>query len=61
MYIIGRCYNLSDISWFRREIASIIFGVEIPTSTFEEALEYFKDAESIQPKFYWLVVYKVLI
>lgn len=52
-YVICRCYNLADISWFRREIGSIIFGTEIPTSTFEEALEYFREAESIQPKFYW--------
>lgn len=61
IYNVCRCYNLADISWFRREIASFIFGIDIPTSTFEEALEYFKDAESIQPKFYWLVVFKVLI
>lgn len=59
--IICRCYNLADISWFRREIGSIIFGTEIPTSTFEEALEYFKEAESLQPKFYWFVIFNVLL
>ncbi|VVC33569.1 Tetratricopeptide-like helical domain [Cinara cedri] len=52
-YMIGYwCYNLADISWFRREIGSIIFATDIPSSTFEEALEYFREAESIQPKFY---------
>lgn len=53
MYTFIRCYNLADISWFRREIGSIIFGTDIPTSTFEEALEYFREAEALQPKFYW--------
>jgi len=52
-YMIGYwCYNLADISWFRRKLGSIIFDTEIPTSTYEEALEYFREAESIQPKFY---------
>ncbi|XP_001947696.1 regulator of microtubule dynamics protein 1 [Acyrthosiphon pisum] len=52
-YMIGYwCYNLADISWFRRKLGSIIFGTEIPESTYEEALEYFREAESIQPKFY---------
>ncbi|XP_025421611.1 regulator of microtubule dynamics protein 1-like [Sipha flava] len=52
-YMIGFwCYNLADISWFQRNIGSIIFSTEIPSSTFEEALKYFKEAESLQPKFY---------
>ncbi|XP_022177233.1 regulator of microtubule dynamics protein 1-like [Myzus persicae] len=52
-YMIGYwCYNLADTSWFRRKLGSIIFGTEIPESTYEEALEYFREAESIQPKFY---------
>jgi len=54
--VIFRCYNLADISWFRRQIGSLIFGTDIPTSTFEEALEYFRGAESLQPKFYWFVL-----
>ncbi|XP_027853099.2 regulator of microtubule dynamics protein 1-like [Aphis gossypii] len=52
-YMIGYwSYNLADISWFRRKLGSILLGTEIPTSTYEEALEYFREAESIQPKFY---------
>jgi len=58
---IFRCYNLADTSWFRRKLGSIIFGTEIPESTYEEALEYFREAESIQPKFYWYNLLDVLI
>lgn len=61
MCMIFRCYNLADISWLQRNIGSIIFSTEIPSSTFEEALEYFKEAESIQPKFYWFDLHNLVI
>lgn len=56
-----RSYNLADISWFRRKLGSILLGTEIPTSTYEEALEYFREAESIQPKFYWYDLIDMII
>lgn len=37
--------------WYQRKIASMIFTTP-PTSTFEEALEYFNKAEEVEPRFY---------
>ena len=51
--IICRCYDVANISWLQRELGSFIFGADIPSSTFEEALGYFREAESLRPKFYW--------
>ncbi|XP_017883500.1 regulator of microtubule dynamics protein 1-like isoform X2 [Ceratina calcarata] len=52
LYMLGSwCYQVADLTWYQRKIASVIFG-EPPTSTFEEALKYFKNAEAIDPNFY---------
>lgn len=51
-YFTYRCYSVADMPWYQRKIASTIFGADIPTSTYEEALEYFREAESMQPLFY---------
>ena len=44
MTCIDRCYFFADMSWYTHKIASLIFGTP-PTSTFQEALEYFSNAE----------------
>lgn len=51
-YMLGCwCYEISNLTWYQRKIASVIFG-EPPTSTFEEALMYYECAEKADPNFY---------
>ncbi|XP_014469409.1 PREDICTED: regulator of microtubule dynamics protein 1-like isoform X2 [Dinoponera quadriceps] len=51
-YILGCwCYEISNLTWYQRKIASVIFG-EPPFSSFEEALTYFEQAEKADPNFY---------
>ena len=45
------CYQVSDLAWYQRKIAAAVFG-EPPTSTFEEALQFFERAEQAEPNFY---------
>ncbi|XP_070511381.1 regulator of microtubule dynamics protein 1-like [Cardiocondyla obscurior] len=45
------CYEVSNLPWYKRKIAAIIFG-EPPTSSFEEALMYYENAEKASPNFY---------
>lgn len=40
--------------WLQRKLAATIF-VAPPTSSYEEALMYFKKAEEVEPLFYRLV------
>ncbi|XP_076645395.1 regulator of microtubule dynamics protein 1 isoform X1 [Halictus rubicundus] len=52
IYMLGTwCYRVSDLAWYQRKIAAVIFG-EPPTSSFEEALKYFLNAEEVDPNFY---------
>ncbi|XP_076165250.1 regulator of microtubule dynamics protein 1 isoform X2 [Ptiloglossa arizonensis] len=52
MYMLGTwCYQVSDLAWYQRKIAAVIFG-EPPTSSFKEALTYFENAEKVDPYFY---------
>lgn len=52
MYMLGTwCYQVSDLPWYQRKIAATIFE-EPPTSSFEEALTYFENAEKVDPYFY---------
>ncbi|CAK9807837.1 Regulator of microtubule dynamics protein 1 [Anthophora plagiata] len=52
MYMLGTwCYQVADLTWYQRKIASVIFGAP-PVSTFDEALKYFENAEEIDPNFY---------
>jgi len=52
LYMLGSwCYEVSTLTWYQRKIASVIFG-EPPTSSFEEALIYYENAEKIDPNFY---------
>lgn len=51
-YMLGCwCYEISDLAWYQRKIASIVFE-EPPTSSFEEALMYHENAEKADPNFY---------
>ncbi|XP_058802209.1 regulator of microtubule dynamics protein 1-like [Phymastichus coffea] len=52
LYMLGNwCYQVADLAWYQRKIASAIFG-EPPTSSFEEALQFFEQAENVDPNFY---------
>mgnify|MGYP002633290777 FL=1 len=49
-HVMGRWhYALSDLSWIERQIASIIYATP-PQASFEEALEFFKKANSLDKK-----------
>ena len=51
-YILGEfAFGLADLPWYQRKIVSAIFATP-PTSTYEEALEYFQKAEETNPNFY---------
>ncbi|XP_014679394.1 PREDICTED: regulator of microtubule dynamics protein 1-like isoform X2 [Priapulus caudatus] len=45
------CFVFADMPWYQRKIASMLFATP-PTSTYEEALKYFLDAENVDPNFY---------
>ncbi|KAK7878020.1 hypothetical protein WMY93_031333 [Mugilogobius chulae] len=52
MYILGYwCFSFAELPWYQRKVAAVIFGTP-PTSTYEEALEYFLRAEEADPNFY---------
>ncbi|KAF6208615.1 hypothetical protein GE061_017073 [Apolygus lucorum] len=52
LYMIGLwCYQIADMPWYQRKIASTVFA-KPPDSTYEEALEYFVRAEEVEPRFY---------
>lgn len=45
------CFTIADLPWYQRKVASVIFATP-PSSTYEEALKYFLDAEREDPNFY---------
>ncbi|XP_011314501.1 regulator of microtubule dynamics protein 1-like [Fopius arisanus] len=52
LYMLGNwCFSVADMPWYQRKIASAIFGT-VPSSSYEEALQYFETAEKIDPLFY---------
>ncbi|XP_012945020.1 regulator of microtubule dynamics protein 1 [Aplysia californica] len=52
MYCLGLwCFLFADMPWYQRKVASVIFASP-PTSTYDEALGYFKQAEEAEPGFY---------
>jgi len=51
-YILGEfSYGLADLPWYQRKIVSTIFATP-PTGSYEEALENFLKAESLEADFY---------
>ncbi|CAL8311940.1 unnamed protein product [Merluccius merluccius] len=52
IYILGFwCFSFAELSWSLRKLATVIFGTP-PTSSYEEALEFFLKAEAVKPGFY---------
>ncbi|XP_015229067.1 PREDICTED: regulator of microtubule dynamics protein 1 [Cyprinodon variegatus] len=52
LHILGYwCYAFAELPWYQRKVAAVIFSSP-PTSTFEEALEFFLKAEKVDPDFY---------
>ncbi|MEQ2251423.1 Regulator of microtubule dynamics protein 1 [Ilyodon furcidens] len=52
LHILGYwCFAFAELPWYQRKVAAVIFS-KPPTSTFEEALEFFLKAEEVDPNFY---------
>ena len=47
------CYTVASINWRERKLAQLI-AQDPPSSTYEEALGYFRAAEEVSPNFYSL-------
>jgi len=47
------CYTIASVNWFERKLAQWT-AQDLPVSTFEEALGYFRAAEEVSPNFYSL-------
>lgn len=52
------CFQVTELPWHQRKIAEVLFGSP-PYSTYEDALEYFLRAESVQPRFYSLNLLRI--
>ncbi|KAL1439813.1 hypothetical protein MTO96_009660 [Rhipicephalus appendiculatus] len=51
-YVLGNwCYEVAGTPWIIRKAGQLIFS-EVPSSTYEEALKHFQQAEKIKPHFY---------
>ena len=51
-HLLGRwCFTVADVPWYQRKIASAIFDTP-PSSSYEEAIDYFERAERLDPNFY---------
>jgi tetratricopeptide (TPR) repeat protein len=49
-HVMGRWhYALSELSWFERQVASMIYATP-PEASFGEALDFFKQANSLDPE-----------
>lgn len=52
LHVLGEwCYQITELPWHQRKTAEALYAT-LPHSTYEEALEYFLRAESVQPRFY---------
>lgn len=48
-YVLGRwCFQVASVGWIQRKAAAALFA-KPPEATYEEALEHFKKAESLNP------------
>lgn len=51
-HLIGMwCFSFADLAWYERKLAAVVFGAP-PSSTYEEALNHFLEAEKLNPAFY---------
>lgn len=53
-------YNIADLAWYQKKIASALFG-KVPDASFQEALAAFNKAEETSPNFYRYIYLKVFI
>lgn len=54
LHMLGEwCYQITELPWHQRKIAEALFASP-PYSSYEDALEYFLRAETVQPRFYSL-------
>ncbi|XP_054620982.1 regulator of microtubule dynamics protein 1 isoform X1 [Dunckerocampus dactyliophorus] len=52
LHILGYwCFAFAELPWYQRKVAAVIFASP-PTSTYEEALQFFLQAEQVDPNFY---------
>uniref|UniRef100_A0A671Z1W5 Regulator of microtubule dynamics protein 1 n=1 Tax=Sparus aurata TaxID=8175 RepID=A0A671Z1W5_SPAAU len=52
IHILGYwCFAFAELPWYQRKVAAVIFASP-PSSTYEEALEFFLKAEEVDPNFY---------
>ncbi|XP_076448832.1 regulator of microtubule dynamics protein 1-like isoform X2 [Babylonia areolata] len=52
LYSLGVwCFLFADMPWYQRKIAGALFASP-PTSTYDEALQYFQKAEETEPGFF---------
>ncbi|CAG5895687.1 unnamed protein product [Menidia menidia] len=52
LHILGYwCFAFAELPWYQRKVAAVVFSSP-PTSTFQEALEFFLKAEEVDPNFY---------
>ena len=50
LHVMGRWhYNVADLSWFERTIASAVYATP-PKGSFDEAIDYFKKAKDANPE-----------
>ncbi|XP_048364268.1 regulator of microtubule dynamics protein 1 [Sphaerodactylus townsendi] len=45
------CYTFAEMPWYQSKIAAVLFATP-PSSTYDEALQYFQKAEDVEPNFY---------
>jgi tetratricopeptide (TPR) repeat protein len=45
------CFVFADMPWYQKKVASVVFATP-PSSTYQEALGHFLEAEKIDPGFY---------
>jgi tetratricopeptide (TPR) repeat protein len=58
-HLLGRwCFTVADMAWYQRSIASTLFA-EPPSSSYEEARDYFSGAERIAPDFWKMNQYQL--
>lgn len=51
-YLLGLwCFTFADMNWFTKKTAAALFATP-PSSSYEEALSHFQEAEKLEPNFF---------